>query len=516
MGVSGFLREVAALKKIDVAQAERTTPLTRIRQEAEGILNINSPIYRKPFLFLEALERSKAGNVGIIAEIKKTSPSKGDIKPDLDPAKYAEEYTKAGACAISVLTETHYFKGSLDDLKAVRAATDLPILRKDFTLSSYQIYEAKAAGADSILLIAAMLSKEQLRDYVSLARELKIEPLVEINSEWELDKALFSNARTIGINNRNLETLKVDLNVSKRVVPFFIDGQIPVEASGISSPDDIQKGLDSKIFNFLVGESIVRAENTKEFIQSLVKTGIDSQSSTDNNLIKNYNKNNIQKYFIEHDFSNDKKVFVKICGLTTSDEALACVKAGADAIGFIFYPKSPRYIMPDKAADITKKLPDHVVTTGVFVDEDYKAIMHAVKASSIKAVQLHGNETPELVRQLARQGLIVIKALFAGREPHISKASLYEHAHAILVEYGKGVLPGGNAESWNWKITADMLAGSSKSRKIIIAGGINPENIKNALETANPWGVDLSSGVEISFGKKDIEKVERLISEIKK
>ncbi len=492
MGVSGFLREVIALKKMDVAEAERLVPLSKIRREAEDSLRIKSVNYRKSFLFLEALKRSRLGNVGIIAEIKKASPSKGDIKPDLDPKKYAKEYTESGACAISVLTEKHYFKGSLDDLKAVRMVTSLPILRKDFTLSSYQIYEAKAAGADSILLIVAMLSKEQLKDYLLLARELGMEPLVEINSEWELDKAIFANAQTIGINNRNLETLEVDLNVSKRVVPFFIDGQIAVEASGISSPDDIRKGLDSKIFNFLVGESIVRAENTKEFIQSLVRTEMIDSGFTD----------------------NKKKVFVKICGLTTIDEALSCAKAGADAIGFIFYPKSPRYISPEMVATIVRKLPSNVLPTGVFVDEDYNTIMQVVKATSIKAVQLHGNEPPDLVRELADEGLIVIKALFAGREPHLSKVHLYNGAHSILLEYGKGELPGGNGESWNFELAKEALdsSGDKKKKKIILAGGLNPENIEKAIERANPWGVDLSSGVEFSPGKKDIDKVKKLIA----
>ncbi|MBF0234957.1 MAG: indole-3-glycerol phosphate synthase TrpC, partial [Desulfamplus sp.] len=272
MGISGFLKEVVALKKNDVAESERITPMKLVRQNAENILKTKESGYRPPFAFLHAIEKSRAGHVGIIAEIKKASPSKGDIRPDLDPAVYAEKYTKAGACAISVLTEQHYFKGSLDDLKAVRNVTSIPVLRKDFTLSSYQIYEAKAAGADSVLLIVAMLSKEQLRDYVDLSRELGMEPLVEINSEWELDKAMFANAKIIGINNRNLQTLEVDHDVARRVVPFFAEGQIAVEASGISSSDDIQKGLDCKIFNFLVGESIVRAENTEEFIQSLVRT----------------------------------------------------------------------------------------------------------------------------------------------------------------------------------------------------------------------------------------------------
>ncbi|MBF0258589.1 MAG: phosphoribosylanthranilate isomerase [Desulfamplus sp.] len=216
---------------------------------------------------------------------------------------------------------------------------------------------------------------------------------------------------------------------------------------------------------------------------------------------------------------------VKICGLTSPDEALACVKAGADAIGFIFYPKSPRYISPDHAANITEKLPNNIMTTGVFVDDDYKSIMKAVKACSLKAVQLHGNESPLLVKQLVQEGLVVIKALFAGKEPHLDQANLYHEADALLVEYGKGELPGGNGESWNWEL-ARQMAGSvgkgsneglneTKVQRIILAGGLSPDNIEKAIKMADPWGIDVSSGVEISPGRKDVDKVEKLIAQLR-
>lgn len=264
MALAGFIKEVVELKKKDVAQNKIDISIESLRKDAE--------LREQGQNFQKALEQSKPGNVGIIAEIKKASPSKGDIKIDIDPAIFAEKYTKGGACAISVLTEKHYFKGCLDDLKKVRKATNLPILRKDFTISSYQIYEARAAGADSILLIASILSQDQLKDYISLAREMNMEPLVEIHSEWELEKTVFCNAKIIGINNRNLETLKTDLLVSKRAAPFFLKDQIPVAASGISSQEDIKKGLNSCFFNFLVGESIVRASDTEEFIKNLTRT----------------------------------------------------------------------------------------------------------------------------------------------------------------------------------------------------------------------------------------------------
>ena len=187
---------------------------------------------------------------------------------------------------------------------AVRRATDLPILRKDFTLSDYQIYEAAAAGANSILLIVSIISKQQLKDYVLLTRELGMEPLVEIHSEWELENALYADAGVIGINNRNLETLKTDTTVAARVVPFFTGSQIPVAASGVSGPADIRKGMEAGIFNFLVGESIVRADDTEKFIQGLISPGSPSTEKTRNTPL------------------------VKVCGLTRPDEARCSGRAG--------------------------------------------------------------------------------------------------------------------------------------------------------------------------------------------
>lgn len=486
--VKGFLKEVITRKKHDVASAERETPLTSVRKKAETFVSEAD--------FLENIQSGGPGHVGVIAEIKKASPSKGDINIDLDPGAYAKKYTEAGACAISVLTEKHFFKGSLEDLKQVRRSTTLPVLRKDFTLSSYQIYEARAAGADAVLLITSILSREQLRDYTSLARELGMEPLVEIHSEWELDKAVFADARIIGINNRNLQTLKTDLNVSKRVVPFFTEHQIPVEASGISCPEDIQKGMASGIFNFLVGESIVRAKDTVDFIQSLVKTTMDTPHPPTG-------EEKISPASTHKAVTKTNRPWVKICGLTSPSEALACADLGVNAIGVVFYPPSPRSVTPEQAKMISLALPTHVTLTGVFVDETFEFIMERVKACSLKAVQLHGNENPELVKKLKETGVMVIKALFSSRTPGLQDAETYKNATALLVEGGKGLLPGGNAEAWQWKLPDCK----DKNRNMIVAGGLCVENIKDALHLTRPWGVDVSSGVESAPGKKDIARV---------
>ncbi len=264
MSVTGFLKKVIELKNEEIAEQKLKISLNTLRSDAE-LMGAGQD-------FQGALAGSSPDKIGIIAEIKKASPSKGDIKIDLDPTVFAEKYTKGGACAISVLTEKTYFKGSIDDLKKVRKSTFLPILRKDFTISSYQIFEAKTAGADSILLITSILSKQQLSDYITLCREIYLEPLVEINSENEFEKAVLCNAKIIGINNRNLQTLKTDLNVSKRIALLFTPEQIPVEASGIWSRNDIMNGVGTGIYNFLVGESIVRSDDPEEFIRTLTST----------------------------------------------------------------------------------------------------------------------------------------------------------------------------------------------------------------------------------------------------
>ena len=261
MGIDGFLKQVLEIKTKEVAKAKFHIPLKTLRREAEETFQKAS--------FLEAMEKSSADDIGIIAEIKKASPSKGDIRPDLDPALFAQHYTKAGARAISVLTESEFFKGSIKDLEMVCKTTDLPVLRKDFIISSYQIYEARRAGASSILLITTLLSKEQLKDYIILSRGLGMEPLVEITSEKEFETAYYCEAKVVDINNRNLQTLEIDLTVSRRIAAILPRDIIPVEASGISSFNDIEKGLSSHIFNFLVGESIVRAKDTEAFIREL-------------------------------------------------------------------------------------------------------------------------------------------------------------------------------------------------------------------------------------------------------
>jgi indole-3-glycerol phosphate synthase len=188
----------------------------------------------------------------------------------LDAAAMAVQYARGGAAAISVLTDWTYFRGSLDDLKAVRAACRLPVLRKEFIISRYQVYEAAVAGADAILLIARILSTDQLNELYTLCRELGLEALVEIHTPADARRAAACGARLIGINNRNLRTFETDIAIAVDLVSRLSPGQVPVAASGIAGPADVQRNLDAGIYNFLVGESIVRSNTPSRFIRELM------------------------------------------------------------------------------------------------------------------------------------------------------------------------------------------------------------------------------------------------------
>ncbi len=193
---------------------------------------------------------------------------------------------------------------------------------------------------------------------------------------------------------------------------------------------------------------------------------------------------------------------VKICGITRVQDALRCAELGADAIGCVFYPKSPRHLSRDQARDICAATPDHVKTVGVFVDETFSSIMAYVEYCHLSTVQLHGKEPPELVRRLRRENIHVLKALFADGYPTFDDAPKYP-ASAFLVECGRGKHPGGNALAWNWEAAKNF----GKEYPLILAGGLDPENVVPAVQMSAPWAVDVSSGVESAPGRKDFNKV---------
>ncbi|MDP6179827.1 MAG: indole-3-glycerol phosphate synthase TrpC, partial [Desulfatiglandales bacterium] len=204
------------------------------------------------------------------AEIKRASPSQGLIRSDLASDVYARAYERGGAAALSILTEQAYFHGSPEDLEQARSATSLPVLRKDFLISTYQVYESALMGTDAVLLIVRALSQELLRDLVSLCRELRLDALVEVHSERELETATKAEARLIGINNRDLSTFRTDIQNSLRISRYLDSNQTAIAESGISDRAALDKLLQGGIWNFLIGESLVRAPDTEGFLRHLL------------------------------------------------------------------------------------------------------------------------------------------------------------------------------------------------------------------------------------------------------
>lgn len=202
---------------------------------------------------------------------------------------------------------------------------------------------------------------------------------------------------------------------------------------------------------------------------------------------------------------------IKICGLTSVDEAVECAELGADAIGLVFYPKSPRFVRDEMAQDISKSVAGIAKTVGVFVNEPYDHIMKKVESCSLSAVQLHGQEPPALVDKLREKNIVVIKALFINDVPSFADIETY-NANAYLVEYAQGPLPGGNAMAWPWQ----QVSQTNRHYPLVLAGGLNPDNVAEAITTALPDTVDISSGVEQSPGRKDINKVSAFIASVRR
>ncbi len=255
--LSGILAEIVEAKQQEVAELhERAAILEQQAYERKV----------PPRSFADAL---KANTPAIIAEIKKASPSRGLLQPEFHPALMAHAYEEGSAACLSVLTDKRFFQGSLHDLEAARAAANLPVLRKDFTLDRVQVWEAAAHGADAILLIAAILDTEEMRSLRELASRLGLAALVEVHNADELAKAVDSGAEIIGVNNRDLETFEVSLDTSLRLSYLMPSDTIRVSESGISSSEDIHLLSGAGFHAFLIGESLMRSPNPAAALQAL-------------------------------------------------------------------------------------------------------------------------------------------------------------------------------------------------------------------------------------------------------
>ena len=257
-----ILKKIAVVKHEEVAAAQARKPLAEVREDAESRVLTRD--------FLGAL-RSKitAGQPAVIAEIKKASPSKGVLRADFIPADIAQSYAEFGAACLSVLTDKQFFQGSVDYLKQARASCQLPVLRKDFMVDAYQIYESRVMGADAVLLIAALLDDAQMAEYEAIARQLDMAVLVEVHDAAELERALKLKTPLVGINNRNLRTFEVSLQTTLDLRKSVPADRILVTESGILSSADVQTMRDADVHAFLVGEAFIRAAEPGEALAGL-------------------------------------------------------------------------------------------------------------------------------------------------------------------------------------------------------------------------------------------------------
>ena len=259
-----ILKKIIDHKRGELAAIKAGRPLSEVRAAIADLEDT-------PRGFIRALRTFRdSGWTAIIAEVKKGSPSKGLIRPDFDPLEIAGIYQDNGAACLSVLTEEHFFLGHLRFLALIREQVGLPLLRKDFIFDPYQIYEARAAGADAILLIAAMLDLRQLRDFSALARELSLDVLLEVHDEAELELALQTDCELIGVNNRNLRTFVTDLGTTERLIMSIPAERLVVSESGINSRADIVRMEQAGAGAFLIGESLMREEDIGAKLRALL------------------------------------------------------------------------------------------------------------------------------------------------------------------------------------------------------------------------------------------------------
>ncbi|KAL7930025.1 indole-3-glycerol phosphate synthase domain-containing protein, partial [Trichoderma chlorosporum] len=508
---NNILQTIYANRKAAVAK-QKEIPSQRM-SDLQAAYDLNAAPPLVPFI---SRLRQSPFDVALMAEIKRGSPSKGVFALEVQAPVQARKYALAGASVISVLTEPEWFKGSIEDLRAVRQVLDgMPnrpaILRKEFIFEEYQILEARLAGADTVLLIVKMLDVDLLERLYNYSLSLGMEPLVEVQNADEMTIAVKLGAKAIGVNNRNLETFEVDINTTGRLRSMVSDATIICALSGINKHQDVLDCKRDGINAVLVGEAIMKAPDATVFISELCSG---SKPAPKNNL--------------------PEKLNVKICGVRTVEAALEAVKAGADFIGVNFVPGAKRAASHEVALAISEavhssfkpsegpnslSIPASVATdffsltsrnlktprtqvVGVFQNQPLSEVLEKQRLYNLDLVQLHGEEPIEWAKAIP----VPVIRCFKPSHPAVGIRGY----HVVpLLDSGAG-----SGKLLDVSSVKEVLQ-KDPDLRIFLAGGLNPENVAEAVNALGEFssqviGVDVSSGVETD-GKQSLARIDAFV-----
>ena len=463
-----ILDKIIEATKIRVAQEKQVESPEAVKAAALALPSDTG------FPFEAALRQQ---DFNFICEVKKASPSKGIIAEHFPYLDIAKEYEVAGAAAISVLTEPDFFKGDKKYLQEIASTVKIPVLRKDFIIDEYQIYQAKVWGASAILLICACLDVPTLTKFRELADSLGLSSLVEAHDENEVQMAIDCGARIIGVNNRNLKDFTVDVQNSVRLRNLVQDDVIFVSESGLETPEDIQVLRDNNIGVALMGETFMRSPNKVEKLA----------------------------YLYGPTYYTPK---VKMCGISKVETIPAVVEAKPDYMGLVFAP-SKRQVTVDQAKilieELHKQCINHydtkvVKTVGVFVNETLDNLVRIADTANLDAVQLHGDEDETFIQSLKERTNVEVWKAIQIRTAADTEKWIDSSADMLLFDAYHKDERGGTGEVFDWS-SLDAF-----ERPFMLAGGIDSTNVARAIRTVRPYGIDISSGIETN-GVKDDKKI---------
>ena len=463
-----ILDTIVEATKIRVAQEKQVESPEAVKAAALALPSDTG------FPFEAALRQQ---DFNFICEVKKASPSKGIIAEHFPYLDIAKEYEVAGAAAISVLTEPDFFKGDKKYLQEIASTVKIPVLRKDFIIDEYQIYQAKVWGASAILLICACLDVPTLTKFRELADSLGLSSLVEAHDEHEVQMAIDCGARIIGVNNRNLKDFTVDVQNSVRLRNLVQDDVIFVSESGLETPEDIQVLRDNNIGVALMGETFMRSPNKVEKLT----------------------------YLYGPTYYTPK---VKMCGISKVETIPAVVEAKPDYMGLVFAP-SKRQVTVEQAKilieELHKQCINHydtkvVKTVGVFVNETLDNLVRIADTANLDAVQLHGDEDEAFIQSLKERTNVEIWKAVQIRSAADVEKWIDSSADILLFDAYHKDERGGTGEVFDWS-SLDAF-----ERPFMLAGGIDSTNVARAIRTVRSYGIDISSGIETN-GVKDDEKI---------